>query len=110
MTEPKQPVTINQGALKATIWENQNENGPSFNTTLSRVYRDDEGKWQETQNFRQQDLLGVSELGRTAHHRVNKLKKEHYAEHKSEREAHKDKRRSKPSRTRKERSNHSYDR
>jgi len=51
MTEPKQPVTINQGSLKATIWENQNENGPSFNTTLSRVYRDGDGKWQETQNY-----------------------------------------------------------
>lgn len=78
MSDKQQPVEIRQGSLKAAIWKNEGENGPMFNTTFSRTYRDKEGQWQETQSFRSSDLLGIAELGRSAHHRVNELKKEHY--------------------------------
>jgi hypothetical protein len=67
-----------------------------FNTTLSRSYRDKEGQWQETQSFRSGDLLPVAELGRSAYHRVNELRKDHYRGQDESREAHKAKRQSQP--------------
>lgn len=95
MSDKQKPEdTLRQGPLKASIWKNDTDNGPKFNTTLARVYRDAQGQWHETQSFRSSDLLGVAELGRAAHHRVNELKQEHYrsqgadrAEHKAKRQA-----------------------
>ena len=95
MTDNQKPAdTIRQGPLKASIWQNDGENGPMFNTKLSRTYRDKEGNFQETQSFRSGDLLGVAELGRAAHHRVNELKQEHYRGQDQGRAAHKAKRQS----------------
>lgn len=45
------PVTI-------SVWENSTKEGGTFNTfSFERTYKDDEGKWQNTQSMRRQDLL-----------------------------------------------------
>lgn len=93
MTEKQRPAdTLRQGPLKATIWKNESENGPLFNTTISRTYQDKEGVWQETSTMREKDLLPMGELGRTAFQRVNELKQGHYRGQEPDRSAHREKR------------------
>src|SRR5437763_11748747 len=53
-------------ALKAAVWRNETENGPMFNTTLSRSYKDGE-TWKESGSFGYDDVLIVAELLRTCH-------------------------------------------
>jgi hypothetical protein len=42
--------TVRHRALKAAVWKNETENGPMFNTTLSRSYKDGE-TWKESGSF-----------------------------------------------------------
>lgn len=53
-------------ALKAAVWRNDLENGPMFNTTVSRSYKDGE-TWKESGSFSYDDVLIVAELLRTCH-------------------------------------------
>lgn len=53
-------------ALKAAVWRNETENGPMFNTTLSRSYKDGE-TWKESGSFGYDDVLIAAELLRTCH-------------------------------------------
>lgn len=42
-------ATKRAGAMKATIWENQNEKNQIYHSVvISRTYRDDQGDWKET--------------------------------------------------------------
>lgn len=70
--------TLRDGAIKATIWENDAENGRYFSTKLTRTYKDQEGQYQETQSFFASDLLRVSELARKAYNRTIDLKRGSY--------------------------------
>ncbi|MEO1405120.1 MAG: hypothetical protein AAFV54_01345 [Pseudomonadota bacterium] len=72
--------TIRDGKLKASIWRNESEKGPFFTTRLVRTYKDEDGKLHDTNSFHAQDLLGVSELARQAHHRVSDLRREEFKE------------------------------
>jgi hypothetical protein len=49
--------TIRIGRIKATIWENENEQGRTYHSvTLARNYRDEDGQWQETNSFSVDDM------------------------------------------------------
>ncbi len=65
MATKNQPVKeIRFGRIKAVIWKNpgSNGNGPMFNTTLARLYKDPEADaWKETQSLGREDLLLVSQ-------------------------------------------------
>src|SRR5580704_17232194 len=71
---PKQPERSGNGpvfscrhrALKAAVWRNELENGPMFNTTVSRSYKDGDD-WKESGSFGYDDVLLVAELLRTCH-------------------------------------------
>jgi len=72
-----QPVeTIRDGSLKATIWQNQGENGPYFTTTLAKTYEDRDGKLRDTYGFTGSELLRVAELARTAYAQSIALRRE----------------------------------
>ena len=58
--------TVRHRALKAAVWKNDTENGPMFNTTVSRSYKDGE-TWKESGSFGYDDVLIVAELLRTCH-------------------------------------------
>lgn len=75
--EPLRPAdTIRDGALKATIWENQGENGVYHTTTLARTYEDRNGDLRDTNSFSGTDLLRIAELARAAYARSNDLRRE----------------------------------
>jgi len=64
-------------AIIAAIWKNENENGGArFNVQLSRIYKDDEGKWKSTESFGPHDLLVVAKVADQAHSWINQQEQE----------------------------------
>ncbi|MEM8653401.1 MAG: hypothetical protein AAGF36_01545 [Pseudomonadota bacterium] len=83
--EANRPIdTLRDGSLKAAIWRNEGQRGAFFTTTVARTYRDDEGQYHDTQNFRGDDLLRLGELTRKAHDRTNELSREEFLRQRSE--------------------------
>ncbi len=58
--------SVRHRALKAAVWRNELENGPMFNTTVSRSYKDGD-TWKESGSFGYDDVLIVAELLRACH-------------------------------------------
>ncbi|MEM7668469.1 MAG: hypothetical protein AAF317_04860 [Pseudomonadota bacterium] len=65
---------IRDGAIKATIWENQGQKGTYLSTTFAKTYEDQNGDLKDTNTFTQSELLRVSELARKAYDRGNELR------------------------------------
>lgn len=76
MANDKPVDTIRDGALKATIWRNPSEKGDFYSTTLSRTYKDDEGRYKDSNSFASNDMLRVAELSRKTHDRVIELRRD----------------------------------
>ena len=57
---------IRLGRIKATIWENETENGTRYNVTVCRLYKDGD-QWQATESFGRDDLLVVAKVADEAH-------------------------------------------
>ena len=47
--------------LKATIWKNDTDKGPRYNTTFERTYRDGD-EWKSSSSFGRDDLLVLAHL------------------------------------------------
>lgn len=71
---------LRDGNIKATIWKNERENGPSYNTTFARTWQDEGGAYRDSHSFSGTELLRVSELARGAYARTNELRQEHRVE------------------------------
>lgn len=71
---------LRDGNIKATIWKNERENGPSYNTTFARTWQDESGAYRDSHSFSGSELLRVSELARGAYARTNELRREHMQE------------------------------
>ena len=56
--DPKQKPAfeVRLGRIKATLWANHGEHGTFFNTTVSRLYKDASGAWQQSDSFSRDDL------------------------------------------------------
>jgi hypothetical protein len=47
--------------IRATIWTNVSSTGETwFSVTTCRLYKNDEGKWQESRSFASRDLLSLA--------------------------------------------------
>jgi hypothetical protein len=53
-------------ALKASVWRNESDNGPFFNVTVTRSYKNGD-TWKDSSSFGYDDILHVAELLRTCH-------------------------------------------
>ena len=69
-------AVLRDGAVKATIWENQGEKGPYLSTKFAKTYQDGNGQVKDTGGFSQSDLLKVSELARQAYHENRELRQD----------------------------------
>ena len=47
---------VRYGSIKAVIWRNPTANGPMYNVTVARLYKDGDD-WKESHSFGQDDLL-----------------------------------------------------
>lgn len=63
---PNSPHEIRLGRVKATIWENQTEQGPRHNVTVSRLYKDGD-EWKQSAGFGREDLPLVAKVVDRAH-------------------------------------------
>jgi hypothetical protein len=68
---------IRDGALKATIWENEGENGLMYSTTLARTYHANDGSLKDAHSFSGSELLRVAELARQAYAAINAIRRDH---------------------------------
>ncbi len=53
--------------IRAAIWANEGEQGPRYNTTFCRLYKDGEGYWRSSDSFGRDDLLLVAKVADMAH-------------------------------------------
>lgn len=68
---------LRDGALKASIWRNEGENGPFYSASLARTYKDEgSGELRDSHSFAGNELLRVSELARKAYDRTQELRRE----------------------------------
>ena len=68
MTSNTQPVhEVRIRGVKAAIWRNETDNGPRYNVTFKRIYKDSEGNWKSTSSFGRDDLLLVAKVADKAH-------------------------------------------
>ncbi len=74
-TQPNKPVTtLRDGALKATIWRNDGENGPRYSVILSRSFKDKDETWRDSHSFSNGELLRVSFLAAKAYDQLGALR------------------------------------
>lgn len=74
-TKANKPVSeIRYGAIKATIWENQHENGNFFSIDIYRIYKDAQGQWQKTTSFSLSDLPKVEKVAEDAYREIYRLR------------------------------------
>lgn len=66
MPKDKPVHEVRYGAIKAAVWKNDTEKGVRYNTTFSRLYRDDD-EWKQTESFGRDDLLLVAKVADQAH-------------------------------------------
>ena len=58
---------VRLGRVKAAIWANETEHGVRYSATLSRVYKDRDGKWQTSDSFGRDELLVLAKVCDLAH-------------------------------------------
>ena len=58
-TSNKPAFEVKSGAIRATAWQNEGQNGPYHNIVMSRFYKDRDGKWQQTKSLRPKDMPDV---------------------------------------------------
>ena len=65
-TTNKPSHVVRYGAVKAVVWQNQTSNGPMYNVTVARTYRDGE-EWKESSSFGADELLTLAKALNEAH-------------------------------------------
>ena len=71
----KPEITFRDGAMKASIWRNETHDGGAYYTTrIVNAYKDDAGKWRDSDRFTSVELLKIAELARSAYSHIGYLR------------------------------------
>lgn len=63
----KKPHVIKAArGVRAKLWKNSGKNGEWFNVTITRLYQDDDGDYQDSDSFSRDDLLQVAYVAQRA--------------------------------------------
>ena len=74
----KGPIeTFRDGAVAIKLWEHAHQERKYLNITISKSYKDDQGKWQEGQNMNGHDLLKLQNMIPDAYAHVQHVQKQH---------------------------------
>jgi len=57
--------TIRVNGIRASIWKNETDKGPRYNTTFERSYRDGES-WKNSENYGREDLLVLAYVAKAS--------------------------------------------
>ena len=57
---------VRMGRIKGTVWLNETDTGPRYNTTFARLYRVDD-EWRETGSFGRDDLPLLAKVADQVH-------------------------------------------
>lgn len=68
-------LTLRDGALKISIWQQDSEKGAFFTALPSKTYEKD-GELHDGHSFVASDLLRLAELAREAHGKIRKLREQ----------------------------------
>lgn len=74
VTSNKPAKMLRDGNLKAVIWRNEGKNGPFYSVYFSRVYKDDDGLFHDTDSFTNGDLLRLSHMASKSHDAMAELR------------------------------------
>ncbi len=74
-TNQKPAAKLRDGAIVATLWKKESENGVFFNTTIVRTYKEGE-TYKDTNSYSGTELLKVSRLAAKAYDLELQLKAE----------------------------------
>ena len=66
--------TVRHRSIKATIWKNETSNGPMYNVTVLRSYKDDNDEWKDSPSIGYDDLMNVAALMYEAHAYISELR------------------------------------
>ena len=66
MSKQKPAHEIRLGRIKATIWENETDNGVRHNVSMCRLYKDGD-EWKQTASFGRDDLPLVAKVADLVH-------------------------------------------
>ena len=66
--------TVRHRSIKAAIWKNETANGPMYNVTVLRSYKDDGGEWKDSNSIGYDDLMNVAALMYEAHAYISSLR------------------------------------
>lgn len=70
-----QPIAkIRDGALAATIWENEGEKGKFYTVDFSRTFTDGKGKIKNSNSFSGTEVLRISRLAAKAYDEITTLR------------------------------------
>lgn len=59
---------IRLGRVRAALWQNAAaENGPRYNATFSKLFKDEAGQWKDTTSFTRDDLPLLVKVADLAH-------------------------------------------
>lgn len=72
-TKQRPVETLRDGALKASIWKNESENGIFFAVNFARTYKNGDGDLNDTDSFSGSQLLRLARLADKAYDRTSKL-------------------------------------
>ncbi|MEO1151472.1 MAG: hypothetical protein AAFW83_10870 [Pseudomonadota bacterium] len=61
-TKDKPVECLDAGNIRASIWENEGQNGKYHSVTFSKSYQDKDGNWQRTGSFNKNDVLKLSHI------------------------------------------------
>ena len=67
MANNKPAHEVRIGSIRGTIWANETEHGKRYSVTPSRLFKDAEGKWQDSSSFGRDDLLLLAKVLDVAH-------------------------------------------
>ena len=74
MNQQTPAETIRVDRVKATVWANETKYGVRHSVTLSRAYKKDGGKFEDTNSFDPRDLLHVA---RAANQALEGIERQH---------------------------------
>ena len=84
---PKEKVKpvheIRLGRIKATVWENETQNGTMFNVNINRLYKDG-NQWKDSASFGRDDLPLVAKIADMVHTWIFQQNQEQHGSHDKE--------------------------